>query len=248
MKHVKGFQMYVIVLILILLLFELAVRYKLVSTFVFSAPSTIAKRFWIMSIDGSLWGNVITTLKLTLVSSFLGFVFGSFLALFMIKARKWQPFFEFLLDFFRSIPLTTLIPIFIVIYGIGNGPKIAIGTISALLTTALTVFLGLKELSANRSDYFNLYTPSWRSTVLDIFIKEGSVYFFTALRLSISISLVLVIVSEMFIGTESGLGKLIMDKSYTDDRGGQYAIIFLSGFAGWSLNKLVLTLQKKYSA
>jgi ABC-type nitrate/sulfonate/bicarbonate transport system permease component len=246
MKRYRNIIMYLIFLLLIFSLFEFLVRKRIVSAYIFAAPSQIAKRFWEMSFDGSLWGNVFATLRLTLLSASLGFLLGVFLALLMIRLKQLQSFFEFVLDFLRSIPLTTLIPVFIVMYGIGNGPKVAIGSLSALLTTALTIFLGLKQLVINRSDYFKLYEPSWKDTVLDIYLKEGSVYFFTAIRLSISISLVLVIVSEMFIGTESGLGKMVMDKTYTDDRAGQFAIILLSGIIGWSLNKLTLVIQNRF--
>ncbi|MBK8082233.1 MAG: ABC transporter permease subunit [Saprospiraceae bacterium] len=136
----------------------------------------------------------------------------------------------------RSIPLTTLIPVFIAIYGIGHSPKVAIATISAALTTAFTYYVGLKEISQLRQEYFKLYKLRYIDRLKNVFLKDGVTYLLTALRLSISIALVLVIVSEMFIGTEYGLGRLVIDKSNTDDRAGMYAVILVTGVIGWLFN------------
>ena len=60
-----------------------------------------------------------------------------------------------------------------------------------------------------------------------------------------SLSLVIIIVTEMFIGARSGLGKIIIDAQITYEIPTMYAVILIAGILGYSLNALVLTLEKK---
>ncbi|MGZ4160803.1 MAG: hypothetical protein ACXVNF_08430, partial [Neobacillus sp.] len=94
-----------------------------------------------------------------MLSSISGFGIGIVIAVLMLSLEKTQGYTEFLLDFLRSIPLTTLIPIFIAVYGIGNSPKVAIGAVSSSLTAAITIYLGLKTVRATRKDFLTLYCP-----------------------------------------------------------------------------------------
>lgn len=236
---------FIAVLVTIVVLLELAVEYGYISPFVLSKPSHIFRRLWVMIIGEELLRHAGKTTWLAIVSTGIGFLAGVFIAILMIGLGKTKSYAEFLLDFIRSIPLTTLIPVFIGIYGIGDDPKVAIGAISAALTSALTIYLGLKDILHDRKEYIYLYNPSLKNKIFKIYLHDSVPSLFTALRLSISMALILVIVSEMFIGTEKGIGRLVMDKTYTDDRAGQYAVILLAGIIGWVMNKLVALLQIK---
>ncbi len=65
-----------------------------------------------------------------------------------------------------------------------------------------------------------------------------------ALRLAVSTSLVLVVVAEMFVGTTEGLGKVINDKTYGDDRPGQFAAVVCAGGLGYLLNVAFVAAQQ----
>jgi NitT/TauT family transport system permease protein len=68
---------------------------------------------------------------------------------------------------------------------------------------------------------------------------------FIGLRSGISIALVIVIVAEMFIGTEQGLGKRIIDAQQILNVQDMYASILLTGLLGYSLNMLFLAVEKR---
>lgn len=234
---------FIVCLCLMVVGIEVSVAYKIISPYVLSKPSQIVIRFWEMLKNENLFSHILITSWLSLLSALIGFIIGSLLALVMANLGRSQGYAEFLLDFVRSIPLTTLIPIFIAIYGIGESPKIAIGSVAAGLTTAITLYIGLKSVIKSKADFVYLYAPSLPKKIFKVYLHDSIPTIFTALRLSVSMALILVIVSEMFIGTEMGVGRLVMDKSYTDDRAGQYAAVLSIGIVGWVLNKSIMLIR-----
>ena len=79
----------------------------------------------------------------------------------------------------------------------------------------------------------------------DVLVFESLPQTFIGLRSGISIALVIVIVAEMFIGTEQGLGKRIIDAQQILNVQDMYASILLTGLLGYSLNMLFLTVEKR---
>lgn len=68
---------------------------------------------------------------------------------------------------------------------------------------------------------------------------------FIGLRSGISIALVIVIVAEMFIGTETGLGKRIIDAQQVLNIKDMYASILITGILGYALNRLFMLIEKR---
>jgi len=69
---------------------------------------------------------------------------------------------------------------------------------------------------------------------------------FIGLRSRISIALVIVIVAEMFIGTEQGLGKRIIDAQQVLNVKDMYASLLITGILEYALNALFLLIEKRF--
>jgi NitT/TauT family transport system permease protein len=69
---------------------------------------------------------------------------------------------------------------------------------------------------------------------------------FIGLRSAVSLSLVIIVVTEMFIGTTSGLGRKIIDSQITYEIPTMYATILLAGIVGYLLNLFFLTIEKRF--
>ena len=94
--------------------------------------------------------------------------------------------------------------------------------------------LAAKIMGANRAQIFY-----W------ILFWESLPQTFIGLRSAISLSLVIVIVTEMFIGTPFGLGKMINDSQIIYEISTMYAIILLVGAIGYLLNLLLILIEGK---
>ena len=68
---------------------------------------------------------------------------------------------------------------------------------------------------------------------------------FVGLRSAVSMALVIVVVAEMFIGSENGLGHKIIDAQQVMNVRVMYAAIMAAGILGYALNVLFLALEKR---
>jgi len=67
---------------------------------------------------------------------------------------------------------------------------------------------------------------------------------FVGLRSGISMALVIVIVAEMFIGSEDGLGHRIIDAQQVFNVKEMYSSILITGAVGYGLNVIFMMLEK----
>ena len=92
----------------------------------------------------------------------------------------------------------------------------------------------LRSLSATRWQIFK-----------DVLIWESLQPTFVGLRSAISMALVIVIVAEMFIGSDNGLGHRIIDAQQVLNVKTMYAAILAAGALGYALNVLFLLLERR---
>lgn len=226
------------------MLFFLAISELLIDNRILSPASFASPREIILSLP-RLFGtmnflnDIYATTSRALLGLALGFPAGLLIAFFLYSLREVRSSGEFALDFIRSIPVTALIPVFITIFGIADISKAFIGAYSASLVTAITIWVGISEQEINMKTITYLYGQRGIKLFFKVIIPYTLPSMVAALKLSISSALVVVIVSEMFIGTRIGIGKVINDLAYTDNRGAQYAAIICSGLLGYVLNRLI---------
>jgi ABC-type nitrate/sulfonate/bicarbonate transport system permease component len=80
----------------------------------------------------------------------------------------------------------------------------------------------------------------------DVLLLESLSQTFVGLRNGISITLVIVIVAEMFIGSESGLGHRIIDAQQILNVKDMYASILVTGALGYALNLVFMLIEKRF--
>jgi NitT/TauT family transport system permease protein len=79
----------------------------------------------------------------------------------------------------------------------------------------------------------------------DIMLMESLPQTFVGLRTGVSMALVIVIVAEMFIGSETGLGHRIIDAQQLFNIKDMYASILITGAFGYLLNLGFLLIEKR---
>ena len=79
----------------------------------------------------------------------------------------------------------------------------------------------------------------------DVLVWESLQPSFVGLRSAVSMALVIVIVAEMFIGSDTGLGHRIIDAQQILNVKTMYAAILAAGALGYALNILFLVLERR---
>jgi NitT/TauT family transport system permease protein len=152
---------------------------------------------------------------------------------------------EFLIDFFRSTPSSALIPLFLMIFGVSDINKVAIAAFGALLIVLFNSAYGVINARKQRVMAAKVMGASRWQIFKDVLVWESLQPTFVGLRSAVSMALVIVIVAEMFIGSERGLGHRIIDSQQVMNVRDMYASILAAGGLGYALNVLFLMLEKR---
>ena len=204
---------------------------------------------FVSMLKGLVSGGLAKDLLITSARSLTGFFFaviigvplGLFVGRFKILAQATQP----TIDFFRSIPATALFPLFLFFFGVGDKAKVAIVVYACSLIVLVNTAYGAMQVKKPRilcaqvmgAGRFNIF---WK-----IIIPESSPGIFAGLRVALSLSFVLIVVTEMFIGTNVGLGFQIMNAQMVYRTSDMYAGIMLTGIVGYLTNRSLLAIEAK---
>jgi NitT/TauT family transport system permease protein len=185
--------------------------------------------------------TVLRTFEAFIMAAALGVPIGVALG----SSEKLYRSVEFLIDFFRSTPASALIPMFILFFGVSDFSKVVIAAFSAFLLIVFNSAYGVIHAKQARILAAKVMGANHWQVFKDILLLESLPQTFIGLRSGISIALVIVIVAEMFIGTEQGLGKRIIDAQQVLNVKDMYASILITGILGYFLNMLFLLLEKR---
>ncbi len=152
---------------------------------------------------------------------------------------------EFLIDFFRSTPSSALIPLFLLIFGVSDVNKVAIAAFGAFLIVVFNSAYGVINARKQRVMAARVMGASRWQIFKDVLIWESLQPTFVGLRSAVSMALVIVIVAEMFIGSDNGLGHRIINAQQVLNVKSMYAAILSAGALGYALNVLFLFAERR---
>jgi ABC-type nitrate/sulfonate/bicarbonate transport system permease component len=240
-KTIRTFGLFLFLLII----WEIAVLLFKIDTLFLPRPSAILKTLVIELFSWNYWQHILYTLCRTLggflISSFIGIILGILFGRFDSLYRLFEP----LLDFLRSIPATALFPLFIFAVGVGDYSKILVVIYGCSLIVLINTVYGIKSINKSRIQSLKLYGFKQSQIVKLAIIPEALPSIYSGLKVALSLSLVLIIVTEMFIGTNKGLGFLIIQYQMVYKITEMYCAIITAGIFGLILNKIMIIIESK---
>ncbi len=185
----------------------------------------------------TVWRTLQAFLIAAVIGVPLGIVLGS-------NERAYRSV-EFLIDFFRSTPSSALIPLFLLIFGVSDINKVAIAAFGAFLIVIFNSAYGVINARKQRVMAAKVMGASRWQIFRDVLVWESMQPTFVGLRSAVSMALVIVIVAEMFIGSDNGLGHRIIDAQQVLNVKSMYAAILAAGVLGYALNVLFLFAERR---
>jgi ABC-type nitrate/sulfonate/bicarbonate transport system permease component len=195
--------------------------------------------------EGSLWPHLGLTVYRTLLSFAIAFILGAPFGLFMGYIPVIYKMFEFLVDFFRSIPPIALFPLFLLFLGFGELSKLGVPLYGCSLVIIVSSVYGVLNAPTLRRTVGKVYGFNRWQVFWKIVVPDALPQVFVGMRTALSLALVLTIVVEMFFGSNNGLGKKIYDYHLLFDTPEMYAVIILTGAIGYLLNQGFIFLEKR---
>lgn len=209
-------------------------------------PGEVASTLYVqLGVTGELWGDIYATLTRTLLGFLIGGVVGVALGIALGMSEKVYAALDFLVDFFRSVPATALFPLFLLFFGIGDEAKVAVAVWVSLLVVLVNTSYGVRHASKVRLMAARAFRPSRWKLFREVVLFEAAPHIASALRIALSLSLIVVVVTEMFIGTNVGLGHRIIDAQLVYRIPEMYAAILAAGVLGYLLNQVFLYGERR---
>ncbi len=232
--------------LLLLLVWQVVCSLKLVDPFFLPSPFITLKMLGtiLMSHAGLL--DVWATLQRVVAAFAIAVCLGVPLGLVLGMSEKVYRSVEFIIDFFRSTPSTALFPLFLIVFGITDTSKIAVAAFASTLIIVFNTAYGVIHGKKSRIVAAKLMGASRFQIFRSIVFWECLPQTFVGVRSAVSLSLVVIVVTEMFIGTNQGLGHRIIDAQIKYDIADMYASILLTGVIGYAFNAVFLAAERRF--
>jgi NitT/TauT family transport system permease protein len=232
-----------IAFLLVIALWETAIRVFEVEAFVLPAPSVIVTRFF--ETAGVVWPAGLSTL----IEAVVGLVGGSLVAVLAALATvRWAPVREGLLPFAiaaGSVPIIALAPIANGMFSITSQvPKMVVVGIVVFFPVMVNTARGLLEVDADELELMHSYAATPREVLWRIRVPNAMPYFFSSMKIVAVLSIVFAIVAEYFGGSQAVLGQYILTKANLFVYPDAWAGILVASILGVSLYLLVALVER----
>jgi sulfonate transport system permease protein len=231
--------------IALFIIWDLVVRFGMIKAILLPSPAATVLTLITGLAGGPLLLDFGVTVLRTLEAFVIAAVVGVPLGVLLGSNEKAYRSVEFLIDFFRSTPSSALIPLFLLIFGVSDINKVAIAAFGAFLIVIFNSAYGVINARKQRVMAAKVMGASNWQVFKDVLIWESLQPTFVGLRSAVSMALVIVIVAEMFIGSDNGLGHRIIDAQQVLNVKSMYAAILAAGALGYALNILFLLLERR---
>lgn len=232
--------------LILLAIWWIAASLELIDRVLLPTPLETFSSLWSALISGDILKDFGLTLYRSLYAFVIALVFGVPIGIVLGSSEKIYQSFEFLIDFFRSTPATAMFPLFLIVFGIGDFAKVAVAAFAGALIIFFNTAYGVMNARKTRIMAAKVMgVPRWR-VFRDVIFFESLPQTFIGLRTSISLTLVVIIVAEMFVGSTNGMGQRIIDAQQVFDMPQMYASIIATGVMGYALNQIFLTTENKF--
>ncbi|MDQ0758635.1 ABC transporter permease [Streptomyces canus] len=195
--------------VLLLALWQLLSSTGVLTADVLASPGRIAQVAGDLISDGSLTSAMTTSLQRVAGGLLLGALIGTGLALVSGLFRIGEDIVDAPVQMLRTVPFVGLIPLFIIWFGIGEAPKIAIITLGVTFPLYLNVYAGIRGVDAQLIEAGESLGLSRWGLVRHVILPGALPGAMTGLRYSLGISWLALVFAEQ-VNADSGIGFLMV--------------------------------------
>jgi NitT/TauT family transport system permease protein len=209
------------------------------------SPVSTFKALW-AGMHGGLGFDFVKTVYRTAASTAIAAVIAIPLGIVLGSSERLYRSLEFVIDFFRSTPASAMFPLFLVLFGVGDETKISVAAFGAILVILFNVAYGVMNARKTRLLAAKVMGASRLRVLFDVMLLESLPQTFVGLRNGVSLALVIIVVAEMFIGSQDGLGHSVFEAQQLFEMPKMYAAIFAAGVLGYGLNLMFLLIERRF--
>ncbi|MGV9254411.1 ABC transporter permease [Streptomyces sp. NPDC003697] len=234
-------------IVALLLLWEIAPRAGLVDRTFLPPLSEVADAWWGLAADGQLADNA----RASLARSFSGFGIAVAVAVPLGLLIGWyRPVADLLgplLEVFRNTAALALLPVFVLLLGIGETSKISIVVYACTWPILLNTISAVRHVDPTLLKLAKSMDLSAPRLFQKVILPASVPVMFTGIRLAGAVSILVLVAAEM-IGAKAGLGYLINTSQYNFAIPEMYAGVITISAIGVAFNQFLVTVERRLSS
>jgi NitT/TauT family transport system permease protein len=210
----------------------------------FPPPTQVLSRLWASIVDGTMLPNMAISLQRVIAGFLLGAVPGVIFGLLMGWIRVVRLVLDPIITLIYPIPRIAILPLFLVIFGLGSPPIIAISALICFFPAVVTTYAGVRGLDPNLPLMARNVGATRMQVLTKIAFPAALPVMFAGLRLSLGVALTGEVAAE-FVAATNGVGAEIWRswQIYRIDE--MYANIVAISAVGVILSYVLLEVQRR---
>jgi ABC-type nitrate/sulfonate/bicarbonate transport system permease component len=192
----------------LLLAWELLVRGGVVDARFFPAPSSIFQRMYESIASGELYVHTFASLQRLFFGFWLGLVPGLLVGVVMGLSRGVRAALTPLVSGTYPIPKSALLPLILLVFGLGEMSKIVMVAIGVFYPVVLNTTAGVLQIQPTYYDVAKNFGARRLQVFRTVAVPGAMPSIMTGVELGAGLGLILIAIAEM-VGAKSGLGFMI---------------------------------------
>jgi ABC-type nitrate/sulfonate/bicarbonate transport system permease component len=149
-----------------------------------------------------------------------------------------------IIQFLRAVPPPTLLVLFIVLLGIGDSMKIAMILFGVVWPILINTADGVMSVESLQRETGRVYRIGFADELMRIVLPSAAPKIFAGLRVSLSIAVILMVISELYASTD-GVGFQLIQAQRGFRTLDVWSTIVLLGIIGYTLNAILAAVESR---
>jgi NitT/TauT family transport system permease protein len=210
----------------------------------FAPPLATAQRIVELAANGTLFVDIIATLRVSAIGFVIGCAIGVALPFLLRQSPRLDSAIEPFIIASMGIPKYALTPWLILWFGIGDAPKAIVVTLFVFYIVFITVFAGIRSVDQRLVNMARVLGASERTIAHKVVWVSLLPFFFTGLKVALPRAVSAAIVGEFLVATE-GIGFSIERARQLSDTTGVFAGIVVAVALVLVINAVVNLLERR---
>ncbi len=229
--------------VILLLVWEVLSRTETINPLFWPPPSSLWETTKTLFLEKDLLGDIGISLYRIIAGFLVGTVPGIALGLVMGLFWPMRIFLMPLASAIYAVPKIAVLPLVIIMFGIGELSKIMIVAISIFFLVALNTMSGVLAIDTQFRDVArNLGASRWE-LFWTVALPGSLPAIFTGMRLSLGFALVVIVGTE-FLAADKGIGFMIWQSYQTLRIQQMFVGLVITGIMGWALTLLLDLIEQ----
>ena len=194
----------------LLILWQVGCSTGFISPRTLAAPSQVIASFMQLTSDGALQHHLLVSLGRVAKGMALALLVGGTLALVSGLSRAGEYVIDAPMQMLRTLPVLALIPFFIIWFGIGEVPKVALVAVAAVFPIYLTFYAGIRGVDPKLVDLAKIIGLSRGALIRHVILPGALPTALVGVRYSMGVSWLILVAAEQ-VNATSGIGFLMND-------------------------------------